>query len=519
MRSVTISASTRTISNASAWRESLSGSPMTAFPTAASASLPASPELLRALRGIVGTPHCLAREGELFAYECDGLTLQPQRPIAVVLPSTTEEVAAIVRACRAHGVAFVPRGAGTGLSGGAHAVEHSVLIECSRMDQVLEVDEENRLAVVQPGVVNADLSAAVAPLGLFYAPDPSSQQACTIGGNVAENSGGPHTLKYGTTTNHVLALEMVLPDGEIVRLGNRVGEGVGFDLVGAIVGSEGTLGIVTGITVRLTPIPAAIETMLAVFDDVVAACRAVGRIIRSGVVPAAMEIVDRRTIEAVEASVYAAGLPTSAGAVLIVELDGHPVSLPSEIETIRGACEAVGCQAIERARDEAERKRFWRARKGAFGAMGRLAPDLYVHDAVVPRMHLPAILAQVCEIADRHRLKLANVFHAGDGNLHPNICFDKRDPDELARVLQAGDEILAACTAVGGVITGEHGVGIEKRDFMHLVFGPADLEPMYRLRETFNPHGLCNPGKLIPTTRFCVEANPKARGYDEVPFE
>jgi glycolate oxidase subunit GlcD len=466
----------------------------------------------------VGEAHCLCREGELFAYECDGLTLEPRRPLAVVLPRTTREVAEIVRACRAHEVAFVPRGAGTGLSGGAHAVEGSILIECSRMDRILEVDADGLLAVVQPGVVNAELSTAIAHLGLFYAPDPSSQQACTIGGNVAENSGGPHTLKYGTTTNHVLALEMVLPDGEIVRVGNRLGEHPGFDLVGAIVGSEGTLGIVTEVTVRLTPIPESVETMLAIFDDVVAACRAVGRVIRSGVVPAALEIVDQRTIEAVEDSVYAAGLPRTAGAVLIVELDGLPAALDGEVETIRAACEAEGCRAIERARDEEERLRFWRARKGAFGAMGRLAPDLYVHDAVVPRVRLPEILERICEICDRHRLKLANVFHAGDGNLHPNICFDKRDADERARVLQAGAEILEACTSVGGVITGEHGVGVEKRDYMHLVFDPEDLEPMYRLREAFNPDGACNPGKLIPTTRFCVESNPKARGYDAVPI-
>ena len=473
---------------------------------------------LEDLRSIVGRENCLVREGELFVYECDGLTLEPRRPLAVVLPATTREVADVVRACRRHGFDFVPRGAGTGLSGGAHATESSILIECARLNRILEVDADNRLAVVQPGVVNAELSTEVASLGLFYAPDPSSQQACTIGGNVAENSGGPHTLKYGTTTNHVLALELVLPDGEILRLGTRVGESPGFDLVGAVVGSEGTLGIVTEVTVRLTPIPEAVETLLVIFDDVVAACRAVGRVIRSGVVPAALEIVDRRTIEAVEASVYAAGLPKTAGAVLIVELDGNPVCMAGEIETIRSACEAEGSQAIEIARDEDERKRFWRARKGAFGAMGRLAPDLYVHDAVVPRMHLPAILERVGEICDRHRLKLANVFHAGDGNLHPNICFDRRDVDELARVIAAGEEILEACVAVGGVITGEHGVGVEKRDFMHLVFGEADLEAMYRLRDVFNPEGVCNPGKIIPATRFCVEANPKARGYDEVPL-
>ncbi len=467
---------------------------------------------------IVGDENCLAREGELFAYECDGLTLSPKRPLAVVLPETTAEVAAIVRVCRESGIHFVPRGAGTGLSGGAHATENSILVECSRMTRILEVDAENRVAVVQPGVVNAELSTAVAKLGLFYAPDPSSQQACTIGGNVAENSGGPHTLKYGTTTNHVLALEMVLPDGSVQRFGNRVGDGPGFDFVGAIVGSEGTLGIVTEATVRLTAIPAGVETLLVIFDDVVAACRAVGRIIRSGVVPAALEIVDRRTIEAVEASVYAAGLPVTAGAVLIVELDGMPVNLAGELEAIRAACQAEHCQAIEIARDEAERKRFWRARKGAFGAMGRLAPDLYVHDAVVPRMHLPTVIAKVCEICDRYGLKLANVFHAGDGNLHPNICFDRRDPDELARVMAAGKEILEACVAVGGVITGEHGVGVEKRDYMYLVFGASDLEAMRRLRDTFNPDGVCNPGKIIPTTRFCVESNPKARGYDAVPL-
>jgi glycolate oxidase subunit GlcD len=478
----------------------------------------ASSSLIDRFDGIVGPENCLTSPGELFAYECDGLTLEPRRPLAVVLPETTDEVAEIVRACREFDVCFVPRGAGTGLSGGAHATENSILIECSRLNRILEVDVANRIAVVQPGVVNAELSTAIVQHGLFYAPDPSSQQACTIGGNVAENSGGPHTLKYGTTTNHILALEMVLPDGRVERFGNRVGESPGYDWVGAIVGSEGTLGIVTETTVRLTPIPAGVETLLAIFDDVVAACRAVGRVIRSGLVPAAMEIVDQRTIQAVEASVYAAGIPTSAGAVLIIELDGNPICLDREVRTIRELCSAEGCQTIERARDEEERARFWRARKGAFGAMGRLAPDLYVHDAVVPRVHLPEILEKVGEICDRYRLKLANVFHAGDGNLHPNICFDKRDADELARVMKAGEEILEACVAVGGVISGEHGIGIEKRDYMHLVFSESDLEPMYGLRECFNPDGACNPGKIIPTTRFCVESNPKARGYDAVPL-
>ncbi len=477
-----------------------------------------STTLIDRLAEIVGPDHCLSRSGELFAYECDGLTIDPCRPLAVLLPETTQEVSRIVRLCLELGVSFVPRGAGTGLSGGAHPTENSVLIECSRMNRILEVDEANRFAVVQPGVVNAELSKAIAHHGLFYAPDPSSEQACTIGGNVAENSGGPHTLKYGTTTNHVVALEVVLPDGSVERFGNRIGEEPGFDWVGAIVGSEGTLGIVTEATVRLTPIPEGIETLLAIFDDVVAACRAVGRVVRSGIVPAAMEIVDQRTIEAVEASVYAAGIPTAAGAVLIVELDGNPICLDGEILAIDTACRAEGCQVIERARDEEERTRFWRARKGAFGAMGRLAPDLYVHDAVVPRVHLPEILEKIGEICDRHRLKLANVFHAGDGNVHPNICFDRRNEDELARVTRAGEEILKACVSVGGVITGEHGIGIEKRDYIYLVFNEDDLDPMYRLRDVFNPEGVCNPGKIIPTTRFCFEANPKARGYDAVPL-
>jgi glycolate oxidase subunit GlcD len=359
----------------------------------------------------------------------------------------------------------------------------------------------------------------VAKHGLFYAPDPSSQLACTIGGNIGENSGGPHTLKHGTTTNHVLALELVLPDATLVQLGSPTGHAAGLDLVGAVVGSEGTLGVVTAASVRLMPLPERVETLLAVFPDVVRACRAVGGIVAAGLVPAALEIVDQRTIRAVEASVYAAGLPTDAGAVLIVELDGARVSLDAEVARVREIAAREGAWRVEIARDEAERKRFWRARKGAFGAMGRLAPDLYVHDAVVPRSALPEVIAAVCEIGDRHRLTLSNVFHAGDGNLHPNISFDRRDPDELRRVLDAGAEILELCVRAGGAITGEHGIGTEKRDFMRLLFGDDDLDAMRRLRAAFDPDGVCNPGKLFPTTRFCAESNPHARGYDRVAFE
>ena len=475
--------------------------------------------LVSELESIVGPAGCLHRPEELLVYECDGLTLHTAKPTAVVLPRSREEVCSIVSTCRAHGVPFVPRGAGTGLSGGAIANDGAVVVECSRINRILEVSVEDRYAIVEPGVVNADLSKVVFEHGLFYAPDPSSQLACTIGGNVAENAGGPHTLKYGTTTNHVLALELVLPDASVVHLGSRTGFAPGYDLVGAVVGSEGTLGIVTQVTVRLEPIPERVETLLASFPDVVSACRAVGGIIEAGLTPAALEIIDRRTIAAVEASVYAAGLPADAGAVLIIELDGAAVSLPPQVERVKQISAREGAAQVEVASDESERQRFWRARKGAFGAMGRLAPDLYVHDAVVPRNKLPEVLDEICAIGDRYGLTLSNVFHAGDGNLHPNISFDRRDPDALERVMAAGSEILECCVRAGGVITGEHGIGNEKREFLHLVFSEADMDTMKRFRDCFDPDGVCNPGKIFPTTRFCVESNPKARGYDRVQFD
>jgi glycolate oxidase subunit GlcD len=477
-----------------------------------------SQQLLKALRGIVGREHCLSSDAELLVYECDGLTVHSGRPTAVVMPNSRDEVQAVVRACRRAGLPFVPRGAGTGLSGGATAFDDAVVIECSRMNRIALLCPEDRYAVVEPGVVNLDLSKAAAPHGLFYASDPSSQLVCTLGGNVAENSGGPHTLKYGTTTDHVLALEVVLPDGECVVLGSPAGFAPGYDLCGAFVGSEGTLGVMTRAWVRLTPIPERVETLLAVFSDVVSACRAVGSLIQTGLMPAALEICDRRTILAVEASAFAAGLPTDAGAVLIVELDGAAPALPPQVELVREVALGEGASSVELARDEAERQRFWKARKGAFGAMGRLAPDLYVHDAVVPRSRLPEVIEKVCAICDAHGLRLANVFHAGDGNLHPNICFDRRDGDELSRVMAAGEEILRTCVEAGGVITGEHGIGSEKKEYLHLVFRDVDLEPMRKLREAFDPERVCNPGKIFPTTRFCAESNPKARGYERVPF-
>ncbi len=467
--------------------------------------------LIERLARVVGSSHCLSSPAELFAYECDALTLDAVRPVAVVLPEDAEQVSRLVGVCGELGHPFVPRGAGTGLSGGAHPVEGAVVIGCSRMRRILEVDAENRLAVVQPGVVNADLSAAVAHLGLCYAPDPSSQQACTIGGNIAENSGGPHTLKYGTTTNHVLGLELVLPDGERVRLGSKSGFAAGYDLVGAVVGSEGTLGIVTEATVRLVPLPEGVETLLAVFPDLQSACRLVGRVIGAGMIPASLEIIDQRTIAAVEASAYAAGLPLDAGAVLLIELDGAACGLADQVASIREFAASEGVRELRVARDEDERALFWRARKGSFGAMGRLAPDIYVHDAVVPRSKLPDVLERICQIADRYQLQLSNVFHAGDGNLHPIISFDRRSDEELGRVVAAGREILELCVAAGGVLTGEHGVGVEKRDYMGLIFSAADLAAMTHLRDAFNPTGICNPGKLLPVTRSCVESGSKAR--------
>jgi glycolate oxidase subunit GlcD len=468
-------------------------------------------DLIVALRGVVGDDACLVRPEELFVYEADGLTLHRSRPRAVVLPEEKTQVARIVKACRAVGVPFVARGAGTGLSGGALALDGAVVIECSRMDQILEVNPEDRYAVVQPGVINLELSKAVAPHGLFYAPDPSSQAACTIGGNVAENSGGPHTLKYGTTTDHVLALEVVLPDGEFANFGSATGWTPGYDLVGAFVGSEGTLGVVTEATVRLLELPQSTETLLAVFPDVISACRAVGAIIGEGFVPASLEVLDQRTIAAVEASVYAAGLPSDAGAVLLIELDGSSMVVKREMERVRDLTSQAGAGRVEIARDEQERQQFWRARKGAFGAMGRLAPDIYLYDTVVPRAKLPEVLERICEIGDRYDLRLANVFHAGDGNLHPIIPFDRRDSEQMSRVLAAGEEILRVCVEAGGVLSGEHGIGNEKRKFMKYLFGEDDLDAMRRLRAAFDPDGVCNPGKVLPTPRACVESSPLMR--------
>jgi glycolate oxidase subunit GlcD len=435
---------------------------------------------------------------ELSVYECDALPVHRHAPDAVALCSTREEVITCVRWCAEHGIPFVPRGAGTGLSGGATPIHGGLVLDLNRMNRILRVDAENRFAVVEPGVINVRLTEAAAEHGLHYAPDPSSQTACTIGGNVAENSGGPHCLKYGVTSDHILGLEVVLSDGRIARLGGPVAQAPGVDLVGLFVGSEGTFGVVTEVTVRLTPSPEAVRTFLAIFDSMALACRTVTEITRAGILPVALEILDRRTIRAVEASVYAAGYPENADAVLLIELDGFAAGMDDDEAAITGIVRAHGPIAFRSARDPVERMKLWKGRKGAFGAMGRVDTDLYVLDGVVPRTALEATLTRVYEIADRHRVRVSNVFHAGDGNLHPNISYDGRDADETARVLAAGREMLEACVAAGGSISGEHGIGTEKREFMPLLFGESDLALFAAVRRAIDPSGLSNPGKVLP---------------------
>jgi glycolate oxidase subunit GlcD len=475
-------------------------------------------ELAQCLRALPGVAEVLTRPAELFSYESDGLTLERGSALCVAFPTSTEAVAAIVRACNAADVPYLPRGAGTGLSGGATPVDGSVVIECARMNRILEIDATNRTATVQPGLINEHLSQAVRPLGLYYAPDPSSQSACTIGGNVAENSGGPHTLTYGTTSPHVLELEVVLPDASVVHLGRRDGHVHGYDLRGVFVGSEGTLGIVCSATVRLVPLPECVRTVLAGFTSLRDACQAVSTIIARGIVPAALELLDDRTIDAVEASVYAAGYPRDARAVLLVELDGMEVAVERERERISAICGESGAIVVRVAKDEAERLALWRGRKGAFGAMGRLAPDLYVHDAVVPRTKLPDVVDAINLAAESRGIRIANILHAGDGNLHPNITFDRRDPEQLRTIREVGAEILRICIEAGGVLSGEHGIGLEKRDYMCLLFSEADLAPMHWLHDAFDPDDRCNPGKLVPAPRACAESNPRHRGYERVDF-
>ena len=462
--------------------------------------------LIEDLGAVVGREHVLSQPDELLVYECDGLPQHKHRPRAVVFPSSTEETAALMGVLSKAAVPFTPRGAGTGLSGGALALNQGVVIELARMRKILRLDTANRLAVVQPGVVNLQVSRAAAPFGLYYVPDPSSQPTCTIGGNIAESAGGIHCLKYGTTTDHVLGLRIVLAGGEIVDLGGAGIESTGYDLLGTFIGSEGTFGIATEATLRLVQIPPAVRTLLAEFAEVGDASHAVSAIIAGGVMPAALEMMDREIIRAVEASVFAAGLPLDAGAALLIELDGIEAGLDDETDRVKSICLEYGATNCRRARDEHERKKLWAARKGAFGAIGRISPDSMIQDAVVPRSRLPEVLDSAYQIASKYQLRIANVFHAGDGNLHPLICFDSRFPEEVLRVKEAGRELMQACVRAGGTITGEHGVGLDKRELLPLVFSDDDMEAMLRVRSAFDPHGLCNPGKIIPMLRGCGEA-------------
>jgi len=462
--------------------------------------------LIDSLRSVVGSGSVLAELDELLVYECDGLPQHKHRPRAVVFPSTTEETSEVMRLLALAGVPFTPRGAGTGLSGGALALNKGVVIEMARMRRVLKVDEANRTAVVQTGVVNLHVSRAVAHLGLHYVPDPSSQPTCTIGGNIAENAGGIHCLKYGTTTDHVLGVRVVLAGGEVVDLGGAGTEQPGYDLLGVFIGSEGTFGIATEATLRLVPIPPAVRTLLAEFPEVNDASHAVSAIIAAGVMPAALEMMDREIIRAVEASVFAAGLPLDAGAALLIELDGTEAGIDEEAEHVKSICMQYGANDCRLARDENERKKLWAARKGAFGAIGRISPDSMIQDAVVPRSRLPEVLDSAYRIASKYQLRIANVFHAGDGNLHPLICFDSRFPEEVQRVKEAGRELMETCVRAGGSITGEHGVGFDKRELLPLIFSEADMDTMLRVRAAFDPTGLCNPGKIIPMLRGCGEA-------------
>jgi glycolate oxidase len=462
-------------------------------------------EIYAKLVSFLGEEWVLHTPEELIVYECDGLTLHPRLPDFVVFPQSTEDIVQIVKLAQRHRIPFLPRGAGTSLSGGAIPVDGGIVLELSRMNKILSIDYENRFAIVQPGVVNLHVTQAVKKHNLYYAPDPSSQIVSTIGGNVAENAGGPHTLKYGVTTNHVLALEVVLPDGEIYELGTVAGDPVGYDLVGTFVGSEGTFGIVTQIAVRLLYTPPAVKTLLAVFDSVVDATKTVSGIIARGIVPAALEMIDRNTIQAIEAGVYATGIPQDADAVLLIEIDGLEAGIEQQAERVLSVIRANNAREIRVAKDEQERKKLWAARKNAFGAYGRISANYYTMDGVIPRSRLPEVLQEIDALGKKYGLRMANVFHAGDGNLHPIILYDIREPKAKEKVLALAGEILQECVNVGGALSGEHGIGLEKREFMPLFFGEADLEVMHRLKEVFNPENLLNPNKIFPAHRGCRE--------------
>ena len=455
------------------------------------------------LQRVLGAKHVISEPEQLRVYECDGLTGHRAIPELVVLPGSTEEVQAVVHACNRERVPFVARGAGTGLSGGATPLAGGVVVSLARMNRILEIDLASQRVVVEPGVANLDVTRAVADEGFFYAPDPSSQQVCTIGGNVAENSGGAHCLKNGFTAHHVTGLTLVLPDGEVVELGGKALDPDGPDLLGVVVGSEGTLGIVTRITLRLVRVPETVRTLLAGFETTDAAGAAVSGIVAGGILPSALEMMDRLTIEAAELAV-APGYPAGAGAILLVELDGVAAQVEEDAGEVERICAECGAFEIRAATNDLARALLWKGRKSAFAAMGRVATDYYVQDGVVPRTRLPAVLRRIEELSEIHGLRVGNVFHAGDGNLHPLVLYDAEQGEtEQARLL--AEAILDACLDAGGSLTGEHGVGMDKACSMPRMFSERDLEVFARLRRAFDPQGLCNPGKVIPTPRLCGE--------------
>ena len=479
------------------------------MPAPATASL--TPTLVDELRSMFGQDAVIASPEELLVYECDAYTLEKFLPAIVVLPQTTEQVVAIVKLCATHQIPFIPRGAGTSLSGAVLAVGGGVMIALTRMNKILSLDIRNRRALVEAGCVNAWITNAVKAHGLLYAPDPSSQPACTIGGNVATNSGGPHTLKYGVTTNHVLGFEMVLPDGEVVWLGTTPdgGEDVkGYDLRGAAIGSEGMFGVVTRVLVRLIRAPQIYKTMLGVFESVDDASQTVSDIIATGIVPGALEMMDQLITQAVEAA-YHFGFPLDAGAVLIVELDGLAAGLERQAERVIEICQKNRAREVRLAKTDDERALLWKCRKRAFGAIGRLSPNFLTQDGVVPRSKLPEIMQFIRATSQKYGLRIPNVFHAGDGNIHPLVLYDERDPDQIRRAVAAGNDILEKCIEMGGSVTGEHGIGVEKIDFMEKQFTKDDLDAMRALRRVFDPEGRCNPHKMFPGSKRCSDFMPR----------
>jgi glycolate oxidase len=474
-----------------------------------------NPHLLDALREIVGKDGLVVAADQRLVYECDMLVYYKGMPDLVVLPRSTAEVQAVVRRCAEAGVPIVPRGSGTGLIGGAMAPQGGVMIGVNRMDRILEIDVRNRYAVVEPGVINLALTRAVEGQGYFFAPDPSSQMVSSIGGNAATNAGGPHALKYGNVAHHVLGLELVTGAGELLTLGGVVAERPGYDLAGIAVGSEGTLGVITKVIVKLTHVPEAVRTAVATFASIEVASAAVSAIIAHGIVPAALEAMDEPIIRAVEAGVHA-GYPTEAKAVLLIELDGPAAEVEVQAEAVARICREKGSLTMRQAKDDAERALLWKGRKEAAGAVGRITHNYVLQDAVVPRSKLPRIMAEIQAIADRHGLVVANVFHAGDGNVHPMICYDERVPGEFERALEANEAILHACIELGGTVTGEHGVGMDKAEKLAMLFNEDDLEVMHAARRVFDPHGLMNPQKVFPSGGH-AHATPSAGAGRPVP--